>query len=309
VTSINIADIFLVITLLSLLASFVIVSVYYLYKRKFLRQLREYSTYQSRISPLDSEIEFQYSVKNDENLQNLRRTYNLDQIAGKGSETDQIINLMMWVHNLAFHTPNPKVPDNMNSLSLIHLCRTENKKLSCWMFATILNDVYLSLGFKSRMIHLKPPKKYPRESHIVNIVYSKELKKWLFMDADFGAYFTDENKNILSLEEIREHFIHNTPRFNNSDMSLRVQNIFFSRIANFLGKITYQTYISKNIFRFSCPQNSKFGYEFLDIQKTYVELIPCNFDDELLKKPFITKAKNRILYTSNSSIYWNEPTG
>ncbi|MFW9915633.1 MAG: hypothetical protein ACFFGZ_08470 [Candidatus Thorarchaeota archaeon] len=286
------------------LALAVIFLMYYYYKRKFLRQLRSHANYSTTNSDVDNEIQFIYSDVDNENLIKLRQDYDLEAVAGEESELSCIINLMKWTHNLAYRTPNPAMPHEMTSLRLLEEIKTQGKKISCWMFATILNDVYLSMGFKSRMVHLKSPKESPRESHIVNAVYSATLQKWLFMDADFAAYFRDEDGTILNIPEIRQRLIDNEPLILNSEAGPRMEKL--GAIARYLGKKTYKMYISKNIFRYNCPMYAEFGYEAKESGRVYIELIPEGYGKAGFENPHTTE-RWTILFTQNRDLFWEKP--
>ncbi|MHA2367590.1 MAG: hypothetical protein ACXADX_02120 [Candidatus Hodarchaeales archaeon] len=286
------------------LALAVIFLTYYYYKRKFLRQLRTHANYSTTNSDVDNEIQFVYSDVDNENLIKLRKDYDLEAVAGKGLELSRIINLMKWTHNLAYRTPNPAMPDEMTSLRLLEEIKTQGKKISCWMFATILNDVYLSMGFKSRIVHLKSPKEPPGESHIVNAVYSATFQKWLFMDADFGAYFRDEDDTILSIPEIRQRLIDSQPLIVNSEAGPRTAKL--AAVARYLGEKTYKMYISKNIFRYNCPMYAEFGYEAKKSGRVYIELIPEGYGKVGFENPHTTERRT-ILFTQNRELFWKKP--
>jgi hypothetical protein len=55
------------------------------------------------------------------------------------------------------------------------------------ILATVLNDVYLAMGFKSRHITCMSADSDDEDCHVVNIVYSNMLNKWLYVDATWEA--------------------------------------------------------------------------------------------------------------------------
>ncbi len=276
---------------------------YYHFKRKFLKQLREYPNYSPTIEG-ENKIQFEYSQMDDENLERLRNEFKLDDIVNNGSEVEKIIRLMKWTHNLTTHSRNPTRPKEISSLGILKEVQEEGKEINCWMYSTVLNDVYLSMGFKSRMVHLNSPKKLPGESHFANSVYSQKLNKWLYMDADFGAYLTEKDGTILSPMEIREKLVNNEKIYLNKGSGPNTKRL--SRLARFLGRKTYLTYLSKNFFRISCPISSEFGYESNPSGRIYVELVPKGYCDEKLTKPHVTERNNTIIYTTDTDIFWHE---
>jgi hypothetical protein len=270
---------------------------------RFVDLLRQYPVY-SPNPDQSAALAVHYADPTDLNLMHLREQYDLDAIAGQGAEIDQLCNLMHWVHGLAIHTSNAVVPEKLNSLDLLHLIRTAGKHINCWMFATILNDVYLALGWKSRIVHLKPYKKDHIESHVVNSVYCQQLAKWLFFDPNLSAYFVDEWGEILSVTEIRQRFVDGVALEVNDELAFNSDNRVFAALGQHFGKEFYRLYIAKNIFRYDCRQFSTFDYESSLDGRVYIELLPLGYHAELLAQPQLTANYDQIIYTTDRSRFW-----
>jgi len=272
-------------------------------ENRFVNLLRKYSLYSESIQQ-QSVGPFEYSGQSDPHLTRLRENFNLDTIAGKGSEIERLCNLMQWAHNLATHTSAAVKPKKMNSLNLIHLIQTEGKLINCGMFAIILNDIYLSLGWKSRVIHLKPYKENFRESHVVNSVYCRQLEKWLFFDPNLNAYFMSETGEILSIVEVRERFINGSELLVNDELTFNSDNLVFAALGQHYGKDFYLLYIAKNIFRYNCSEISNFDEGSGTTRKTLIELLPVGYRSELLSQSSVTKKDYQITYTADLSHFW-----
>ncbi len=272
----------------------------------FVDLLRQYTVYSTNPSQ-DDKLCVQYRCPADLNLTCLREQYDLEMIAGKGAEIERLISLMHWVHGLAIHTSKASVPDKMDSLHLLHLIHTEAKHINCGMFATILNDVYLALGWKSRLIHLKPYKKDHIESHVVNAVYCQQLSKWLFFDPNLNAYFMDERGEILSVAEIRQRLIDGAVLQINDELAFNSDNKVFAALGQYFGKDFYRFYIAKNIFRYNCPQSSLFGYQSRRVARVYIELLPVGYRPELLAHPQVTTENTQTIYTTDITHFWQQP--
>jgi hypothetical protein len=231
----------------------------------------------------------------------------LDTIAGKGVEIDQLRNLMHWVHGLAIHTSNAVVPEKMNSLNLLHLIHTKVKRINCGMFAVILNDAYLALGWKSRIVHLKPFEKDHIESHVVNAVHCQQLAKWLFFDPNLNAYFMDERGEILSIVEIRQRLIDGAVLQVNDELAFNSDNKVFAALGQHFGKEFYRLYIAKNMFRYDCPQYSTFDYQSKPDGKVYIELLPLGYRVEMLAQAQVTANGDQIVYTTDLVHFWQRP--
>jgi len=196
--------------------------------------------------------DFTYQEPTESELQELRRTYRLDEAAGQGDEISRIISLMRWVHKTIRHDGNSSNPDPRNALHILDVCSGGKRGVNCRMLATVLNEVYLAMGFKSRHITCLPKYADDPDCHVINIVYAPSLGKWLYMDPSFEAYWRNEQGDLLSIAEVREAII-------------RGRKIVLDKEANWNGQPSdpaeYLHYMSKNLYRFSSPAASEFGYE------------------------------------------------
>ena len=253
----------------------------------YLDLLIEYSSYDTEEI---NDIDFVYMDSSDENLRNLREEYNLEIVAGDGDELSRIMNLMFWVNENLEHDGSSQNPYPPNAANIIETCINEDRGVNCRMLAIVLNDFYLSMGFKSRFVTCKPHERDFNDCHVINIVYSTQFDKWIMMDPSFAGYFTDEGDSFLDLFEVREKLIND-------------EVLIFSSHLNHNGgrytEQTYRAYLSKNLFRFACPIESAFNYEALDYNdREYIELIPLNYS---------SPEQNRYTYTRNPEIFWAEP--
>ena len=138
-----------------------------------------------------SDIEFAYMDSSDADLRDLREDYDLETIAGDGDELDKLMNLMLWVNENLEHDGSSENPYPPNAANIIETCWNEDRRVNCRMLAIVLNDFYLSMGFKSRFVTCKPHERDFNDCHVINIVYSTQLDKWIMMDPSFAGYFQD----------------------------------------------------------------------------------------------------------------------
>ena len=258
-----------------------IFSYNYKYMKEYLSLLREYSEFDNSLEKIPDD--FFYSVATNENLVKLRKKYKLDDVAGNGTETEKIINLMKWAHNIVEHDGTSDSPKPQNALNLISVCEKEKRGVNCRMLATILNEAYLSMGFFSRHVTCLPFDKEDSDCHVINMVFSKTLDKWLYMDPSFEMFFMDANSNLLSIIEVREKMINNETLLLNDKLNHN---------GNPIETEDHLRYMAKNLFRFSCPLGSEFGYESKGGQKYWVYLIPKGYEDD-------------DVFTSDN--YWKKP--
>jgi len=246
---------------------------------------------------------FEYSSPDDTNLVKLREMYNLDSVAGDGGEISKIINLMNWAHTIVVHdgTGNPVNPNPRNAINIIRQCKKEKRGVNCRMQATVLNEAYLAMGFKSRHVTCMPYSKEDPDCHVTDMVYSETLGKWLFMDATNNSYFMDPDSNILGFSEIRERMKSGDTLIINDEINWNGQPE---------DKANYMNYMTKNFFRFFCPLKSEFGYESRKDERAWVYLYPDGYEADSIGTIDSGKTDNGRYYdyyTDNDDYFWAEP--
>lgn len=252
---------------------------------------------------------FTYQSATDPNLVTLRKTLNLDSIAGKGNQVSKVINMMNWIHNLVPHDGNHGNPVVKNALSMINECKKDNRGLNCRGLATVLNECYLSMGIKSRFVTCLPKDSLgvDNDCHVVNMVYVNDLKKWIWIDPTFAAYVRDEKGQFLGLEEVRERLIANKPLILNPEANWNHKDS--QTKAHYL-----DYYMSKNLYKIECPVNSEYDTETLNPGKKleYVQLLPLEYyKNKPDNKTVSTNNKSQVTYTTyatnNPTLFWAVP--
>jgi hypothetical protein len=240
-----------------------------------------------------------YAPPTDSALAALRARYALDAIAGTGSEFERIRNLMHWVHVTVRHDGTKPNPAAMDSRALLEACDGGRATCNCRGLATVLNEVYLAMGIPSRHLTCLPYDLKDPDCHVVNMVWSSSLGKWLYMDPTHDAWFADAQGRPLSPREIREALRRGDP------MTLPAE-------PNWNGKpITekfYRDYMTKNFFRFSTPAESRYGYEALADPVVELHLDPQGFQPEKRRGGAIAVGKHlRELHTADAGAFWAPP--
>lgn len=271
--------------------------------------LRKHSTFSAKHTGYPVDVNFQYAAPTDSSLRKLRDMYDLDTVAGQGSETDQIIKLTSWVFQLTGHANEPEIPKELNAFNLIRLAQVEHKTINCYMKTIILNEVFLAMGFYSRQTHLLPHSNEEDESHFITSVYSRTLGKWILMDPDFGVYVTDENENILGVAEIRSRLIDREPLVVKEVVNTGQSSLTnaWDNLRNFIDGSDYSWFLLDFIFKIRCPQNSMFDQQSKP-DRVYFELIPDGYREELLQEPQMTKKGKKIVYINDEYLFWQRPS-
>jgi hypothetical protein len=265
-----------------------------------LKSAQKYNLNEKRNIP-----KFAYQSVSNPDLAALRKAFNLDSIAGTGNEVSQILSLMHWMHDLIPHDGDHNNPEILNAMSMIDICKKENRGLNCRGLATALNECYLSLGFKSRFVTCLPKDslKIDKDCHVIDMVYSNDLKKWLWIDPTFDAYVMNENGELLSIEEVRERLVSG-------------KTLILNPEANWNHKVSQNkeyylyTYMAKNLYRLECSVSSEYNTETVEHGKTisYIQLLPLDYFNQ---KPDRFESNNRITgttvinyKTNNPSLFW-----
>ncbi len=269
---------------------------------EMLKKAAKYNYSDSRFIP-----EFTYQSMENPNLMKIRKDFKLDSIAGTGSETSQILNLLHWVHKTIRHDGSSNNPDLKNAIDLIKTCKTENRGLNCRMMATILNECYLSMGIKSRYITCMPKETDFDDCHVINMVYSNEFKKWIWIDPTFDSYVMNEKGELLGIQEVRERLITG-------------KTLILNPEANWNNKVTQtkeyylETYMAKNLYRLKTPVYSEYDTETIKAGKeiAYVELLPLDGIEQTPQKSEYTNTKTNVktinYKTNNPNLFWTKPT-
>ena len=274
------------------------------YEPSYLDKLKIAKDYTSK---KDVEVPtFTYQDATDPNLVALRKGFNLDSIAGTGNEVSQILNLMHWIHDLIPHDGNKNNPTVKNAMSLISICKSEERGLNCRGLATVLNECYLSMGFKSRFVTCMPKEKDFQDCHVINMVFSNDLQKWIWVDPTHDAYILDGKGELLGFKEVREKLINDEMVILNPDANWNNKN---STIKEYY----LMEYMAKNLYRFSSPLHSQYNIETREKGKMleYVELIPLDGLNQLPKISQKEYPKSGMTFktykTNNPNIFWAKP--
>ncbi|WP_162303706.1 transglutaminase-like domain-containing protein [Hymenobacter sediminis] len=245
-----------------------------------------------------------YQSADDPHLIALRNTYKLDSIAGAGTDVSRIINLMHWVHNRVPHNGNINNPASRNAQDLLAVCAREKRGLNCRGLATVLNEVYLSMGYKARFIGCLPKDTADFDSHVINAVYSPTQNKWLWMDPTHDAYVMDEQGSLLSIEEVRQRLLMNKPLLLNPTANW-----------NYKQSTTKEdylySYMAKNLYYLETPISSQYDLETRRAGKTiqYIRLLPLAVNAQ--KQPVRTKKSTTTTLTTyptnSAATFWQKP--
>jgi hypothetical protein len=249
---------------------------------------------------------FTYQSPDDPNLQALRKGLNLDSIAGGGSDVSKVLRLLHWLHDLVPHDGQHGNPSVMNAMNMLTVCKNEKRGLNCRGLSIVLNECYLSLGLKSRYATCMPKDTVFDDCHVINMVWIKDLNKWIWVDATNDAYVMDENGTLLSIEEVRERVINGKPLIINPDAN-------WNHKSQTTKEAYLYEYMAKNLYRIECPLSSEYDFETFEKGEKvpYVELLPLDAYQQTPKKTETVGKKSGAVFTNyktnNPRVFWTKP--
>jgi hypothetical protein len=236
----------------------------------YLETLKQAGKYQTEST--DSFPKFIYEPSENARLQDVKTLFKLDSIAGNGDEISKILNIMYWIHNNIRHDGSNCAVAEFDALDLYNYHKATGKGLNCRHLAISLNEMYLSMGWKSRYVTCMPKDEKDQDCHVINSVWVNSLQKWIWIDPTFAAYVKDEKGNFLSISEVRERLIDSRPLVLNEDANWNNQT-----------KQTKEDYLmnymAKNLYWIQVPIENKFNPEsrYRNNVNRYVSLLPTGY--------------------------------
>lgn len=215
-------------------------------------------------------------------FEELRNKYDLDNIAGKGSDFMRAKRLL---HYLAPRLTHSTWYDNhieCNALRLLeYSLNNPEQGINCLNKSKILVECCLALGIFARRVVIMPFSPYDFDNHVVAEIYDRTLEKWIMLDPTTDGYFIDDTKTPLSLLEMRSKFA------NAEFITFVLSTDSLKDVQKLRTKHLYTNmYICKNLFYFQVEQYSTFGEK-----KKFLHFIPQHFS---VKKTKLANLKYRI---------------
>ncbi|WP_186774329.1 transglutaminase domain-containing protein [Chitinophaga pinensis] len=265
-----------------------------------LKKTAPYDTTQQQTFPV-----FTYQSPEDPALKTLRDTYQLDSIAGQGSETERAIRLLEWFHNQVPHEDVRSLPV-LTARYIIDTYREKKVGQGCYPLSIAMNEIFLSMGFKSRSV-ICFSSKYPEPDggHVINAVYISSLHKWIYMDPQDNAYVKDEKGNFLSVEEVRERLVNGKPMYLNASAN-------YHQVPTKKEQYLYE-FMGEHMYRLICPVNSEYDSQTRSAGKLlqYVELLPPGSKDpavDMFETSVRGNTKVITYHTNNNRVFWQLPS-
>jgi hypothetical protein len=252
--------------------------------------------------------QFTYQSATAPELVALRKAFNLDSIAGTGNEISRVLNLLHWIHELIPHDGNHENPAVKNAMSMIAICKKDDRGLNCRGLATVLNEAYLAIGFKSRLVTCLPKDSLgvDPDCHVINMVYVPSVKNWVWVDPTNDAYVMNEMGEVLGIQEVRKAIIDDTPLILNPTANWNHKESTIKE--NYLYR-----YMAKNLYILQCPVSSAYDIETPGKGKTieYIQLNPLDYFRQTPDRSQRTSEQSGTTYifynTNNPDAFFQTP--
>ena len=241
----------------------------------------------------DSLPRFVYQPADETCLKQVREFFSLDEIAGEGDEISKIFNILRFVHDSIRHDGGNYALCEFDAIDIYNYHKSTGKGVNCRHLAITLNEMYLSMGFYSRYVTCMPKDPNDQDCHVINAVWSSQLKKWIWVDPTFYAYVMDENGTLLGIDEVRERLIDSRPLVLNEDAN-------WNHKSKQTKEYYLENYMAKNLYYIECITESRFNPEsrYRNTGSKYVELVPSD----------VEKVSNGwIIQTSDADYFWQSP--
>lgn len=202
-----------------------------------------------------------------------------------------MVKVMVWVHKTLISGSDAVPVRPFNCINILKKTLSNQIRANCWMHAVVLNEILLSLGYKSKMIRCMPFDIRFTDCHCVVQVYSNQYRKWILLDPSFGSYYVNRQWNPINLREFRESII-----YGETVVAALISSKKADQVMN---------YWIKNLFRFETYATSEFNAESVDGKRIVYSLLPNGY--ELLNKEYESHGRLiQCIHTHNAKAFWEE---
>ncbi|MBX9471921.1 transglutaminase-like domain-containing protein [Microcella sp.] len=166
------------------------------------QNVAEVSSVYARPEPHETQwfgtIPFTYENPEHPVLRSLRERYDLETVAGEGSDVEKARRLRIWLKSLWQHGIPERMPE-WNASLILHRASTGVDHFICIHYSVSLVQCALALGMQARMVNLhrgiadsyrigdEAIADPPVDEHVVAEVWCEEAGTWVLMDADFDC--------------------------------------------------------------------------------------------------------------------------
>lgn len=238
-------------------------------KLSFLPTLRQCAPYTPGTTP-DS-LTFTYATACDSAMTCVRSFFKLDSIAGDGDDVARMKRIMAWLHDNIRHDGWNGLPKGVprNSIDLYRACADGSRGLNCRGLAIVLSEMYMAMGWPARFVTCQP-KEFATDPdcHVICMVWSPGLGRWLWMDPTFAAYVMDGEGRPIGIREARERLRDGLPLSINGDAN-------WNNLKKETKEEYLDVYMAKNLYYIGAYLDNGFGTDRSDPEPPFYNLSPA----------------------------------
>lgn len=166
--------------------------------------LREYAEYGND----KYDVTFEYKFDERENMLDIIEEYKLDELVEGKSDVDTAITLMNWLCERYKHGNPPNgLEDNRTPQELMEHADNNGGATNCRGLSLILAQLIRAYNIKAFHITCMPYEEPFNDCHVVVSVYCESLSKWIMLDPSYNLYLSNENGELIGVEELRDILI------------------------------------------------------------------------------------------------------
>lgn len=234
-----------------------------------------------------SEADFHFTYEQDTlRAREIRNYFRLDTLVNPAAATwDNTLALARFVSCNIPHANQKVQPEKRNAIALWEYSRTIEPAFNCRLHAIMLHELLHASGIVSRFVTCLPADSLDNDCHVVNIVWLPERQKWAMIDSDMQAWIEGPDAGPLSLQEMRERTVAETPM----EVHPLTENEVYDGLLS---------YWAKNLYWFECWEETGYGKE-PDGKGRSVVLLPPGFEGFGLDESTVR--------TSDDACFWDAP--
>lgn len=208
-------------------------------------------------------------VQDSVKAKDIREYFQLDTLYNQGDATWQkALAIGTFVATNIPHDNQKEYPKDVNAIGLWKYTKEVAPAFNCRLHSILTYELLMSVGIINRFVTCMPYDSDDNDCHVVNEVWLPELGKWVMLDTDSGGnYATDKSGELLSLLEMREHYI--------SDRDI-VFHPHFNEGTN--QKEGYYSYMAKNSYWYVFWASYSYGKEDGGMDGERYILVPEGFE-------------------------------
>ncbi len=238
-------------------------------------------------------VDFVITILRDSvHAQEIRDYFQLDTLY---QENDDVWTKSLAVGKFVARIPNENqktYPQSVNAIGLWEYTKTVEPAFNCRLHSIMTFELLSAIGITARYVVCMPQNAEDIDCHVMNEVWLPEQHKWVMLDTDMRHYVTDQNGNLLSLREIREHYIAGKKMLMWQDFKDPSDRIDY-----------YYAYLAKNTYWFQCWRTLSYFQEDMNhpevVRDGMVDIVPSGY------KPRDPGMRNII--STNADQFWSEP--